>query len=142
MTGSGRGLVSDFLPMGDFAKVMLVGGGGFVGANLRFWVGVWLAARFGTLFPWPTLLVNVTGSFLMGLFLGLSVAGSWHSGWRLLIAVGVLGGYTTFSAFSAETLTLLSGKHYSQAFGYVGASVLGSIGAAWIGLLLGGGRDG
>ena len=77
-----------------------VGVGGFVGANVRYVLGAWIVARFGAAFPWHTLLINVTGSFAIGFLLTiLAHRADIAPAWRLLLVVGFLGGYTTFSSW-------------------------------------------
>src|SRR5215208_630176 len=91
--------------MRDFA---IIGLGAVLGANLRYWVANYFAARAGLLFPYGTLLVNMSGSFLLGfaytLLANRLVAGE---GYRLLIGTGFLGAYTTFSTFSYDTVVLI-----------------------------------
>lgn len=113
--------------------LVFVGAG--LGANARYWLGLWAVRRFGEGFPWGTLLINVSGSLLIGAFIGLSEARGWPLGWRLLIAVGVLGGYTTFSTFSYETLRLLGKGTSGLALLYVVGSVLAGLMACWVGVL-------
>lgn len=88
-------------------KVLLVAGGGALGSAARYLVGNWVQARLGSEFPWGTMFVNVSGSFLIGAVLGLFEGSGLSNEARLLLAVGVLGGYTTFSTFSHDTLRLL-----------------------------------
>ena len=88
--------------------MLLVAAGGAIGAAARYLSGLWIAARFGAGFPWGTFFVNVTGSFLIGIVLVLVERGTLPAGARLFVAVGVCGGYTTFSSFSFETLQLLN----------------------------------
>ncbi len=90
-------------------NVLLVAAGGAIGAAARYLAGLWIAASLGAGFPWGTFFVNVTGSFLIGIILVLVEGGALAPGARLFLAVGVLGGYTTFSSFSYETLQLLAG---------------------------------
>jgi CrcB protein len=122
--------------MNDLSKVLLVGSGGFLGANVRYWLGGWMQVRLGTTFPWQTLFINVTGSLIMGLFMGLTLTENSNPNWRLFIAVGILGGYTTFSTFSYEALNLISERSYLPALGYVMGSAVLSIVGAWLGLVL------
>src|SRR5262249_22997522 len=79
-----------------------------LGANGRYLLGTWIAQRYGTSFPYGTLVINVSGSFVIGLFLTL-IAELFvlHPNWRLFFAVGFLGAYTTFSTFSYESVVLL-----------------------------------
>ena len=86
-------------------------------------------ARLGAGFPWGTFFVNVTGSFVIGIVLVLVEGGTLPAGARLFFAVGVLGGYTTFSSFSYETLQLLAGG------GNLGPVLLNTLGQLLIGLL-------
>ncbi len=90
-------------------NVLLVAVGGGLGAAARYLAGLWIVARLGADFPWGTFFVNVTGSFLIGIILVLVEGGELPPGARLFLAVGVLGGYTTFSSFSYETLQLMNG---------------------------------
>ena len=90
-------------------NVLYVALGGAIGAAARYLAGLWLAARLGASFPWGTFFVNVTGSFLIGIVLVLVEGGTLPAEARLFLAVGILGGYTTFSSFSYETLQLLNG---------------------------------
>jgi len=108
--------------------------GAVLGANARYLVDGWIAERIGTGFPYGTLVINVSGSFLIGIVLtvvGERVLAPWWV--RPMLAIGFLGSYTTFSTFSFETLALVeSGSHLAAA-----ANVLGSVGAALLGVYLG-----
>ena len=113
---------------------LLVGLGGALGAMARFGVGRIVGA---TALPWATLSVNVVGGFAMGLLAGwLAFRGSGGEGWRLLLGVGVLGGFTTFSAFSLETALMIERRSYGMALGYTLASVVLSVTALFFGLIL------
>jgi CrcB protein len=109
-------------------NVLLVAAGGAIGAAARYLAGLWIAARLGASFPWGTFFVNVTGSFLIGIVLVLVEGGTLPAEARLFLAVGILGGYTTFSTFSYETLQLLNG-------GDVVPVLLNVLGQLLIGLL-------
>lgn len=124
--------------MNDLGKVFLVGSGGFVGANARYWLGGWISERLGPSFPWQTIIINVTGSLIMGVFMGLILTQNWSSNWRLFFAVGILGGYTTFSTFSYEGVDLLSKGLYLYSATYILGSAFLSLAAAWLGLILAG----
>jgi CrcB protein len=115
-------------------QVLLVAMGGAVGSLARYGVGVAAARLFGLAFPWGTLIVNIAGGFAMG-WLGARV-GPAQENVRLLLGVGVLGGFTTFSAFSLETVRLMQHQP-GQAMLYVAASLILSVGACWLGLTLG-----
>ena len=88
--------------------ILAVAAGGAAGSVARFIVGVWSTRAFGLEFPWGTLIINITGSFLIGVFAEL-FALHWDApqSLRVLLTVGICGGYTTFSTFSFETIRLL-----------------------------------
>jgi CrcB protein len=119
-------------------KLLLVAAGGAVGSVARYLVGAQALRLMGPAWPYGTFAVNVIGGFLMG------VLASWlahrgnvnHEPVRLLLAVGVMGGFTTFSAFSLETALMIQKRDYSQAFTYSAASVLLSVAALYAGLLI------
>ena len=114
-------------------QVLLVALGGAVGSVARYGVGVAAARWLGLGFPWGTLIVNVLGGFAMGL-LGARV-GPENVDLRLALGVGVLGGFTTFSTFSLETVRLMQHQPVMAAL-YVVASVALSVGACWAGFLV------
>jgi CrcB protein len=87
--------------------VLLVGVGGGVGAAARFWVADTIKARRPSGFPWGTWIVNVAGSLVIGLVSGWLLFGGSGEHWRLLLATGLCGGFTTFSTATVETATLL-----------------------------------
>jgi fluoride exporter len=111
-------------------SLLLVMLGGAVGAGARFLVGQALAA------PWGTLAVNVAGGLLMGLLAGALARTGAGEPWRLLLGVGVLGGFTTFSAFSLDVVLLAERGALLAAAGYVAASLVGAVGALVAGLAL------
>jgi fluoride exporter len=108
--------------------------GGALGTGLRMAVAAWCASRFGESFPMGTLAVNVTGSFAIGL---LGVFLSSDGMMRQVVLVGVLGGYTTFSAFSLATLNLLNAGEWMRAGLNVVLSVVLCLVAVWAGFALG-----
>ncbi|MNX60104.1 putative fluoride ion transporter CrcB [compost metagenome] len=103
-----------------------VGSGGFFGAISRYALGNWIAARLGSTFPYGTLLINLTGCFILGFFgtLALQRATLIPPEARLLVAVGFVGAYTTFSTFGFETIRLLEENNLVLALAYVLGSVL------------------
>ena len=114
--------------------------GGAVGSVLRYQLGRgmthWFGAQAVTAFPWATLAVNVLGSFAMGVLAGfLARHGPGGEEYRLLVGVGLLGGFTTFSAFSLELMLLIERGQSGQAFLYGAVSVLAGLSALYIGLI-------
>ncbi len=114
-------------------QLLLVAIGGAAGSVARYGVGM-AAARWGLAFPWGTLLVNVLGSLAIGLL--AARLGPTEENLRLLLGVGALGGFTTFSAFSLDAIRLIE-REPSHALFYVAASLILSIGACGLGLMLG-----
>ena len=127
-----------FVKRRQVETVLLVGLGGFAGANLRYFISVWAAGQFGTTFPWGTLIINFSGSLLLGLFL------AWAGGhstldprYRLLIATGFFGAYTTYSTFATNSMALLRAGDWIGGLGNIfGTNVICLIGAL-LGLLIG-----
>ncbi len=119
-------------------QVLAIAAGGAVGAVLRFWMASGVYALAGRDFPYGTLAVNVLGSLLMGFLTVLLIERlSLGPEWRAAILIGVLGGFTTFSTFSMETLNLIeSGELVKAALNMV-LSVVLCVGAAWIGVIAG-----
>jgi fluoride exporter len=119
---------------------MLIGLGGAVGSIARHWCNGLAAAVLGTAFPWGTLLINVVGSMIIGFAAAtMQDGGRFPVGddARLFLMVGVCGGYTTFSAFSLQTLALIQGGQWVPAAGNIGLSVVLCIAGAWIGYAAG-----
>ena len=116
--------------------------GGAAGSVSRFWLNGIISSRFGETFPWGTMTVNVTGSFLIGVIAALA-----NSEGRLdphsrafitqFVMIGICGGYTTFSSFSLQTLNLLHDRQWIHAGANVILSVLLCLVAVWLGWLLG-----
>ena len=116
--------------------------GGALGSVGRYWLSGLVAARFGETFPWGTLVINVTGSFVIGIFAALAIPeGRMDSQSRMFatqfLMIGVCGGYTTFSSFSLQTLNLLREREWLYAGGNVILSVILCMIAVWLGYLLG-----
>lgn len=114
----------------------LVGLGGAVGAMLRHGVGMASLRLLGPNFPWGTLAVNIIGGFLMGLLAAWLAARGGDQSLRLLLGVGVLGGFTTFSAFSLDVVNMIGRGAFGIATAYIAASVLASVGALYLGRAL------
>jgi CrcB protein len=118
--------------------ILLVAIGGATGSVARYLTGLAMTRLLGPGFPWGTITVNIVGSFAIGILTEL-VARKFAAPMemRLLLVVGFLGGFTTFSSFSLDTMALAERGAILAAFGYVAASVLLSLGAAFGGLALG-----
>ena len=113
---------------------LLVGLGGGIGSMLRYASSLVINSRF---FPWSTLAVNIIGSLIIGGVLGYSTKDeNFVYNWKLFLATGICGGFTTFSSFSAENMELLNTGRYGAAFAYICASVILGIAAAWLGFKL------
>lgn len=118
--------------------LLLIGLGGFVGANLRYWLGGWIADRLGSLFPWGTLIINVSGSLLLAVFLGWSAQQiNVDPRARLSVAVGLFGAYTTFSTYANESMLMLESGDWLGAAGNVMGTNLLCLSGALIGLAIG-----
>jgi CrcB protein len=120
------------------ADFLWVGIGGFLGANARYALSLWVVNRVGAGVPLHTLLINVTGSLAIGVLLVLLTERFLvDPAWRLLLVVGFLGGYTTFSSYTAEAFSLAEEGAWLQAVWYVlGSNGLG-LAAAYLGVVLG-----
>ena len=118
--------------------VLLVGAGGAVGAMARYGVSVAVGRLWFTTFPLATLAVNIIGSLAMGIVIGLLSRHlpPWQNEARLFVAVGVLGGFTTFSSFSLDTIYLIERGALAQAALYVGLSVVVCVIGLYLGLLI------
>jgi CrcB protein len=116
----------------------MVGIGGCLGSILRFWLGSYIGGKMGIRFPYGTLVINITGSFLIGLvFAVLTARADWSPNWRYLIPVGFIGGYTTFSSFEYETLRSIQDGQVGLGVLYVALSVVVGFVAVWGGVIAG-----
>jgi len=106
--------------------------GGAAGTLSRYYAGIWITNATGARTP-GTVAINVVGSFAIGVFLTLSVERSWSNALVLLVAVGFLGGFTTFSAFTWQTYELMQTGESGRAMLNVGASVVAGMLAVWAG---------
>lgn len=113
---------------------LLVGIAGSFGAMSRVWVDGELKRRLHPFLPWQTMLINVSGSFIVGLLAGLVTAGAAGLHWQTVLATGFCGGYTTFSTASVETLTLLRSGRGRAAAGYAACSLVLALLACAVGL--------
>ena len=117
-------------------RYLLVFCGGGLGAVLRYAAGTAILQRYAGRFPLGTVLINITGSFFVGLIMTVLTRRMAHPNWRLLLVVGVLGGYTTFSAFEYETYSLArQGVPWIGLANVLGSVVLGYF-AVWLGAVI------
>ena len=118
-----------------FVLLCLAGG---LGATARFMLDAAIRTRVTATLPWGTVIINLTGSFLLGLLTGIATAHALPDAWKLVVGTGFLGGYTTFSTASFETVRLMQERRYGAAFAN-GLGVLGgATAAAGLGLWCGG----
>lgn len=118
-------------------NLLLVAVGGAVGSVLRYLTAVFVNKYFQSVFPWATLITNVIGCFLIGLFLGqLQKNGLVDSGLKFLLVTGFCGGYTTFSTFGQENISLFQSGNSGLALLYLGASIIVGLAAVWLGLFI------
>ncbi len=117
---------------------LMVAGGSALGGALRHGVNLTAVRLLGAQFPYGTVTVNIVGSFLMGVFAAyFALKGDASAAWRLFLTTGVMGGFTTFSAYSLDTAVLYERGQLGMALGYACGSVVMSIAALFAGLALG-----
>src|SRR5205085_12185040 len=119
--------------MNQLPVYLVVGLGGFVGANARYIMGRWVAQQWGTAFPYGTLVINILGCLILGLFGTLADRLAWNDYWRFAIAIGFVGAFTTFSTFEYETFHLVSEGNFVRA----AANILGSVIVGFIAVYVG-----
>jgi len=117
-------------------NLFIVMAGGAIGAGLRHLFGRWMFNVFGAGYPWGTLGVNLIGGLAMGLLVGLLARSGGNEQLRLALGVGVLGGFTTFSAFSLDMVNMIERGAVASATGYALVSVIGAALALFAGLQL------
>jgi CrcB protein len=118
-------------------RFLLVCLGGALGSGARYLVSTWAARALGAEFPRGTLLVNVTGSFLLAAIMAASLSGVASPNARLFLGAGIMGGYTTYSSFNYETLALVEQGSVALAAANVGLTVVGCLAAGLAGLAVG-----
>ena len=118
-------------------EILWVGVGGFLGANARYLIGAWVGSRMGSAFPYGTLVINVSGSFILGVIMGLVDARALSPAFRLAAGVGFVGAYTTFSTFTYETMRLVEDGSSLLAVVNVAGSLLAGLAATIAGLAAG-----
>jgi CrcB protein len=122
--------------MQPLLAILSVGLGGAIGSCLRYLISNWFVQTVGSGFPWGTFAINVSGSFAIGVVLQLATSqADFNPYLRLFLATGILGGYTTFSTFAYETLTLGSTDRLMHALLYTSGSVILGVAAATLGVI-------
>ena len=130
------------MPRPTLDAILFIGAGGFLGANARYLVGLWAAERFGTAFPWGTLIANATGGLLLAAF------ATWFTrqtdiepNLRLFFAVGFCGAYTTFSTYALDTISLAQTGQWSASIANLLVNnafcFIGVLAGLWIGARIG-----
>jgi CrcB protein len=135
----GRSIARPFAGKGTIRlKYLMVGIGGAIGSVLRFWLGSYLGSKLGGRFPYGTFVVNISGSFLIGVVITMFAERMQLSAnWRYLIPIGLIGGYTTFSAFEYETFRLFQDGEILIAALNVVLSVIVGFAGVWGGAIVG-----
>ncbi len=118
-------------------EAFIIGAGGAVGSVLRYYSGQFISKNYPSQIPLGTLIVNLLGCLLIGILLGYFAKNQGLSNeWKLLLVTGFCGGYTTFSTFAAENITLIQNQQVSQAILYIGLSVLLGLTAVYFGIMI------
>ncbi|SRR5581483_4365050 len=116
-------------------KYLIIGLGAILGAFCRYWMALWAKFQFGEHFAYGTLIINLIGSFVLGLFLALNIdRGMFTPNTRLLVAVGWCASFTTYSTFSWETFRYIQEGNFRLAAANIGFTVLGCLLATWAGV--------
>ena len=115
---------------------LVIGTGSFIGGVFRYLLPQFVQNKTHIVFPFGTLGVNIIGCLLIGIVFGISEKGNMNTEWRLFLATGVLGGFTTFSAFSLETVVMIRDGQSLSAFAYIALSVIIGVAATFGGILL------
>lgn len=117
--------------------ILLVGTGGFIGSVMRYLVQVFVEKGLSSTFPLGTLIANIAGSFIIGVIFALAEKGHlMNAEWRMFLAVGFCGGFTTFSSFAYNNFTMLKEGSFGQFFWNVGGSLFLGITAVYLGVVL------
>ncbi|RIJ47118.1 fluoride efflux transporter CrcB [Maribellus luteus] len=117
--------------------ILIVGTGGFIGSVLRYLVQLFVEKGLSSTFPWGTFIANIAGSFIIGIVFALAQKGNLLSAeWRMFLAVGICGGFTTFSSFAYNNLMMLKDGVYGQFIWNVGGSLVFGLLAVYLGMIL------
>lgn len=118
-------------------EAFIIGAGGAVGSVLRYYSGQFISKNYPSQIPLGTLIVNLLGCLLIGILLGYFAKNQGLSNeWKLLLVTGFCGGYTTFSTFAAENITLIQNQQVSQTILYIGLSVVFGLAAVYFGIMI------
>jgi fluoride exporter len=130
--------IKEVLSRVQMTKYWMVGLGGFLGSIARFWLGSYITYRMGARFPYGTFVINISGSFLIGLVVTLLAERShWSPNLLYLIPIGFIGAYTTFSTFELEAFRSVRNGDLLLSFLYVTLSVTVGFFAVWLGIIAG-----
>lgn len=117
--------------------ILIVGAGGFIGSVMRYLLQFFMEKELSSTFPWGTFIANIAGSFIIGIVFALAQKGNILSAeWRMFLAVGICGGFTTFSSFAYNNLTMLKEQAYGQFILNVGGSLFFGLLAVYLGMIL------
>ncbi|MDB4582366.1 fluoride efflux transporter CrcB [Draconibacterium sp.] len=117
--------------------ILIVGAGGFIGSVMRYLVQIFVEKGLATTFPWGTFVANITGSLIIGIVFGLAEKGDLLSSeWRMFLAVGICGGFTTFSSFAYNNLMMIKELSFGQLLWNIGGSLFFGILAVYLGIIL------
>ena len=118
-------------------EILIVGIGGFAGSVSRYLIQNAVATRFITIFPIGTFAINIIGSLLIGIIFGLADKYQWMTQeWRIFLAIGFCGSFTTFSTFAFDNLQMIKEGNYYQLFWYTSLSFILGVALAWLGFIL------
>ena len=117
-------------------ELLIIFFGGGLGSICRYLMSKVITENIETTFPWETLAVNIFGSFLIGVFLGLIAKYDLNSAWKYLLVTGFCGGFTTFSTFSLDNYRLIKEQEYLESFAYTGLSLFWGFAGTFLGLWL------
>uniref|UniRef100_UPI003216FBF6 fluoride efflux transporter CrcB n=1 Tax=uncultured Draconibacterium sp. TaxID=1573823 RepID=UPI003216FBF6 len=117
--------------------ILIVGAGGFLGSAMRYLVQIFVEKGMSSTFPWGTFVANIAGSFIIGIVFALAQKGNLLGAeWRMFLAVGVCGGFTTFSSFAYNNLNMLKDQAYGQFIWNIGGSLFFGLLAVYLGMIL------
>ncbi|MFW6372025.1 MAG: fluoride efflux transporter CrcB [Bacteroidota bacterium] len=117
--------------------ILLVGSGGFIGSVMRYLVQHYVEKGLSSTFPWGTMIANIAGSLIIGIIFALAEKGNLiNAEWRMFLAVGFCGGFTTFSAFAYNNLTMIKENNFMSLLINVGGNLFLGIMAVYVGIVL------